>query len=243
MATPTNMTSTNTTPSEPAKTERGPRSVVETVCHFRHVRRRDPHAHASIAFAGRRARPRATAVSRATNTNVALAGLQIVIGYQWLVSGGDKILLGAFPAQVGPLLMGQISSGKLPAVFAALMRVVVVPNAPVFGYAIMLGETLAGLGLVTAGVFNFLRPLFEARAHGRLWELFALTDRLVTGMAPVAALGAGLLGVTYYALDGAPTIWFTPSLAYGGAIAPALIVALASLVLVAAQVTRPRPGR
>ena len=92
-------------------------------------------------------------------------------------------------------------------------------------------------------MFNFLHPLFEARAHGRLWELFALTDRLVTGMAPVAALGAGLLGVTYYALDGAPTIWFTPSLAYGGAIAPALIVALASLVLVAAQVTRPRPGR
>jgi hypothetical protein len=177
------------------------------------------------------------------STNVALAGLQLVIGYQWLVSGIDKVLLGVFPAQVGLLLIGRIGSGKLPAYFAALLRTVVVPNAPIFGYALMLGETLAGLGLVAAGAFNILRPLFETRARGRLWEIFALTDRLVTGLAPLAALGAGLLGLSYYVLDGAPTIWFTPSLAYGGAIAPALVLSLASLVLVAAQVTRPRPGR
>jgi thiosulfate dehydrogenase [quinone] large subunit len=174
---------------------------------------------------------------------VALAGLQLVIGYQWLVSGIDKILLGAFPAQVSPLLMGSISSGKLPTYFAALLRAVVVPNAAAFGYAVMLGETLAGLGLVAAGVFNFLRPQFEARARGRLWEIFALTDRLVMGLAPLAAVGAGLLGLSFYLLDGASTIWFTPSLAYGGAIAPELVLALASLVLVAAQLIRPHPGR
>jgi thiosulfate dehydrogenase [quinone] large subunit len=217
--------------------------MVESVRRFRRFRRRIPHAHAASAFGGRRARPRATAVSRATNTNVALAGLQLVIGYQWLVSGIDKILLGAFPAQVGPLLMGSISSGKLPAYFAALLQAVVVPNAPVFGYAVMLGETLAGLGLVAAGAFNFLRPQFETRARGRLWEIFALTDRLVMGLAPLAAVGAGLLGLSFYLLDGASTIWFTPSLAYGGAIAPELVLALASLVLVAAQVVRPRTGR
>jgi hypothetical protein len=231
------VTSTNTTPTE---TERIRQRVVETVRRFR---RHVPHAHTASAFGGRRARPRATAVARATNTNVALAGLQLVIGYQWLVSGIDKVLLGAFPAQIGPLLAGQLASGKLPEYFAALLRALVVPNAPVFGYAIMLGETLAGLGLVAAGVFNFLRPLFETRASGRLWEIFALTDRLMTGLAPLAALGAGLLGLSYYVLDGAPTIWFTPSLAYGGAIAPALVVALASLVLVAAQVIRPRTSR
>jgi hypothetical protein len=235
MATPT-----NTTPTE---TERIRRRVVETMRRFRRFRRRVPRVHTASAFGGRRARPRATAVSRATNTNVALAGLQLVIGYQWLVSGIDKVLLGAFPAQVGPLLMGQIGSGKLPTYFAALLQSVVVPNAPVFGYATMLGETLAGLGLIAAGLLNFLRPLFEARASGRLWEVFALTDRLVTGRAPLAALGAGLLGLSYYVLDGAPTIWFSPSLAYGGAIAPALVVALASLVLVAAQVIRPRTSR
>jgi hypothetical protein len=180
---------------------------------------------------------------RSTSTNIALAGLQLVIGYQWLVSGVDKLLLGTFPLQMGPLLAGQIGGGKLPGYFAALLQGLVVPNAPAFGYAIMLGETLAGLGLIAAGLLELLRPLAEAHLVGSIWTVFAVTDRLVTSLAPLAAAGAGLLGLSYYLLDGAPTIWFTSSLAYGGAVAPGMVIALASLVLVVAQVVRPRPSR
>ncbi len=39
--------------------------------------------------------------SKATGTrtpNIALAGFQLLIGYEWLLAGGDKILLGSFPA-------------------------------------------------------------------------------------------------------------------------------------------------
>jgi len=236
MATPTNATPTNPV------TERTRRRMVETVRGFA---RRLPrsHEHTASTLGGRRARPQAAAVSRATSTNVALAGLQLVIGYQWLVSGIDKILLGTFPAQIGHLLEGQLGSGKLPAYFAALLQALVVPNASVFGYAVMLGETLAGLGLAGAGLFALLRPLVEAHISSRPWAIFAMTDRLVTGMAPLAAAGAGLLGLSYYLLDGAPTLWFTPSLAYGGAIAPSMVLTLASLVLVAAQVARVRTSR
>src|SRR2546430_137687 len=38
--------------------------------------------------------------TRATGTrplNGALVGLQLLIGYEWLLAGGDKFLLGAFP--------------------------------------------------------------------------------------------------------------------------------------------------
>src|SRR5215469_1246134 len=205
--------------------------------------RTNAHTHIASTLGGRRAQTQASAVSRSTSANIALAGLQLVIGYQWLVSGADKLLLGTFPAQMGQLLAGSISSGKLPNYFAALLRALVVPDAPVFGYAIMLGETLAGLGLIAAGLLALLRPLAEAHLTGRLWRGFALADRLVTGVAPLAGVGAGLLGLSYYLLDGAPTLWFTASLAYGGAIAPGMVVALASLVLVVAQVVRPRPSR
>jgi hypothetical protein len=198
--------------------------------------------HITSTLGERRAQSRTATVSRTTHTNLALAGLQLVIGYQWLVSGGDKLLLGTFPAQMGQLLAGQIASGKLPTYFAALLRVLVVPNAPVFGYAIMLGETLAGLGLVAAGLLALMRPLAEAHITGRVWAVFARTDRLVTGLAPLAAVGAGLLGLSYYLLDGAPPLWFMPSLAYGGAIAPGMVVALASFVLVVGQVFR-KPTR
>ena len=41
--------------------------------------------------------------TRATGTrplNGALVGLQLLIGYEWLLAGGDKFLLGTFPAQL-----------------------------------------------------------------------------------------------------------------------------------------------
>jgi len=199
--------------------------------------------HTPATLDSRRVRARARAGSLTTNTNIALAGLQLVLGYQWLASGVDKVLLGNFPAQVGHLLAVQISSGRLPTLFAALVQSLVVPNAAAFGYAIMAGEALAGLGLVAAGLFMLARPTFEAHSKGRLWTLFAMTDRLVSGLAPVAAAGAGLLGLSYYLLDGAPSLWFTPSLAYGGAIDPGMVVALASAVLVVAQVFQARTSR
>src|SRR5207248_10610503 len=40
----------------------------------------------------------------ARTPNVALAGFQLLLGYEWLLAGGDKILLGSFPAQLGGLL-------------------------------------------------------------------------------------------------------------------------------------------
>lgn len=199
--------------------------------------------HSATTLTRRRDRAQMGAAALTTPANVALAGLQLIIGYQWLVSGVDKLLLGNFPDQMGRLLALQISSGKLPAFFAALLQSLVVPNAPAFGYAIMLGETLSGLGLIAAGLFMLARPTVETHVTGRPWMAFALTDRLVATLAPVAAVGAGLLGLSYYLLDGAPTIWFMPSLAYGGAIAPGMVVALASLVLVVAQVAHSRANR
>ncbi len=37
--------------------------------------------------------------------------------------------------------------------------------------------------------------------------------RLVERLAPLAALGAGLLGLSYFLLDGLPKPWFVPSIA------------------------------
>ena len=43
--------------------------------------------------------------------NIALAGLQLLIGYEWLLAGGDKLLLGAFPAQLDGMLLAVVSGG------------------------------------------------------------------------------------------------------------------------------------
>jgi thiosulfate dehydrogenase [quinone] large subunit len=164
-----------------------------------------------------------------------LAGLQIIVGYEWLLAGGDKLLLGGFPAQLGKLLLTIVGGGQLLGFFAAILRELVVPNAVLFGYLIEWGETLAGLGLLTAGLLALLRPLVERSPGGRSTAMFVSGLRLVERLAPIAALGAGLLGLSYFFLDGLPKPWFVPGIAFGGSIDMGLFLAAASIVLVVSQ--------
>lgn len=184
--------------------------------------------------------------TRATGTqppNIALAGLQIIVGYEWLLAGGDKLLLGGFPAQLGKLLLTIVDGGQLLGFFASILRELVAPNAVIFGYLIEWGETLAGLGLVTAGLLALLRPLVERSLSGRSAAMFMSGFRLVERLAPLAALGAGLLGLSYFFLDGLPRPWFVPSIAFGGSIDMGLFLAAASVVLVVSQFVQRRQMR
>jgi len=184
--------------------------------------------------------------SRTTGTrtpNSGLAGLQLLVGYEWLLAGGDKLLLGTFPAQLSGLLNTLVSSGHLAGFFVAILRGLVAPNAVLFGYLIESGETLAGLGLMAAGLVALLRPLAGRYLRGRSAKLFGYGDRLLERQAPLAAAGAGLLGVSYFFLDGLPTPWFVPSIAFGGSIDTGLFLAVASVILVVSQFVQQRPGR
>lgn len=167
--------------------------------------------------------------------NIALAGLQLLIGYEWLVSGVDKMLLGTFPSAMGDLLTAAINGGRLPGFFAALLQALVVPQAALFGVLIEWGEMLAGLGLLAAGSVTLLRPLAERYLNLRAAILFSRGANLLDRLAPVAAVGAGLLGLSFFLLDGVPLPWFAPSIAYGGAIDTGLFLAAASVILVVGQ--------
>ena len=179
--------------------------------------------------------PRETRTTGIQPPNIALAGLQMLIGYEWLLAGGDKLLLGGFPAQLGKLLLTIVNGGQLLGFFASILRELMVPNAVLFGYLIELGEVLAGLGLVTAGLLALLRPLVERSRGGRNRAMFLSGFQLVERLAPLAAVGAGLLGLSYFLLDGLPKPWFVPSIAFGGSIDMGLFLAAASVVLVVSQ--------
>jgi hypothetical protein len=175
--------------------------------------------------------------------NIALAGLQLLLGYEWLLAGGDKLLLGAFPAQLGGMLLTLVRGGHLVGFFAAILQGLVAPNALLFGYLIELGETLAGLGLITAGLVALLRPLAGRYLSGTSATVFMFGDRLLGRLALFAALGAGLLGVSYFFLDGLPAPWFIPSVAFGGSIDNGLFLAIASVILVVSQLMQRRSGQ
>lgn len=206
----------------------------------------DVHHGRHLHLSGRdhlRSAPQGT---RATDTQVpdiALAGLQLLLGYEWLLAGGDKFLLGTFPAQLGGLLLASISGGHLVGFFTALLRGLVVPNAVLFGYLIESGETLAGLGLMTAGLVALLRPLAGRYLRGMSAMMFIYGDRILEKLAPLAATGAGILGLSYFFLDGLPKPWFVPNIAFGGSIDTGLFLAVASVILLVSQFVQRHHGR
>lgn len=166
--------------------------------------------------------------------SIVLVGLQLILGYEWLASGVDKLLYGTFPQTLGSLVGGVLRGGTIPAPFADLLRHMVIPNGVLFGMVVEWGETLAGLGLLAAGVAALAAPMIERHANHRVARLVAGGRRLLDPLAVIAAAGAGLMGLSFYALDGAPSPWFMPSVAFGGALDTGLMLALGSLVLVAA---------
>ena len=73
--------------------------------------------------------------------------------------------------------------------------------------------------------------------------MFVYGDRLIERLAPLAAIGAGLLGLSFFFLDGLPKPWFVPSIAFGGSIDTGLFLAVASVILVVSQFVQQRSSR
>jgi len=92
-------------------------------------------------------------------------------------------------------------------------------------------------------VVTVLRPLAGRSLSGTSATLFVYGDRLLQRLAPIAAIGAGLLGLSYFFLDGLPKPWFVPSIAFGGSIDSGLFFAAASVVLIVSQFVQRQPGR
>ena len=164
----------------------------------------------------------------------AFAGLQLLLGYAWLLAGVDKLLLGNFPAQLAQTLTGTLHGNALPGFFADFLRAIVLPNGPFFGLLAEFGETLAGLGLIAAGLAILFAPPLERRVALPAAQWIGRTRRVLIVLGTLAAVGTVLLGITYYLLDGAPFQGFMPSIAFDGALDPGLQLALGSLVLLAA---------
>ena len=156
---------------------------------------------------------------------IARIGLQAALGYEWLVSGLDKILYGRFPETLGGLLAGVLRVGKLPAPFAALLRELALPHPLFFGWLIEWSETLAGLALLGAAMAALLRPILERFLAPETRPWLARGRSTVDALAVAAAAGTVLLGLSFYLLDGAPAFLPLPSIAFGGAVDTGLLLA------------------
>jgi len=195
-----------------------------------------------VTMAGARpGAPSAAVPSRAEglprrHANLVLVALQALVGYAWLASGVDKLLYGSFPNHLGELTTGALAGGRIPDIFAQVLQTIVLPNAAVFGVLVEGGETLTGVGLLAGAVVTLAGPLLERDRSRAATRTFVPLLRVCTALIMGAALGGVFLGLNFYVLDGMPTLWFTPGIAYGGAIHSSLLLALACLVILMGQI-------
>ena len=129
---------------------------------------------------------------------VGLLAVQLVVGYEWTVSGLTKIVRGGFSTGLADELREK--SEGAAGWYSSFLDSVVIPNGQAFGYAIELGEILIGVVLIGAA----LVWLFS-------WERVGARTRSEVLLATVlASLGGIFLAVNFHLANGASHPWLIP---------------------------------
>ncbi len=129
---------------------------------------------------------------------VGLLLIQLFLGYEWLMSGLTKIVRGGFASGLADELAEK--SEGVGGWYGSFLDEVVIPNAEVFGWLIVAGELVAGIGLAAAGLVWLLRR-----------ERLGVSGRTtVLAVTALAALGSIFMNVNFHLANGSAHPWLIP---------------------------------
>lgn len=128
--------------------------------------------------------------------------VEMIIGYEWFVSGLVKFVRGGFPAG----LVGELAakSEGVAAWYARFLESAVIPIAKSFGYAIEWSELLAGIVFLGG-------PLLWLCAWDRVSDRVRLAVLFLTA---AAAIGGTFLAINLHLANGASHPWLIPGDAF-----------------------------
>ena len=129
---------------------------------------------------------------------IGLLIVEMIIGYEWLISGLVKLVRGDFPSGLAATLLEKLP--KVPAWYGSFLSGGVIPNAPYFGYAIEIAEVLAGVVLLVGPVVALFA--WEQVPH---WMRQA-----VLFFTAVATIGGAFLAINLHVANAASHPWFFP---------------------------------
>ena len=159
-----------------------------------------------------------------TNPRIPLVGLlvvQLVIGYEWTMSGLTKIVRGGFAAGLADELREK--SEGAAGWYSSFLDSVVIPNGQAWGYAIEIGELVVGLVLIGVALIW----LFG-------WERIGATGRRHFLLATaVASLGGIFMAVNFHLANGAAHPWLIPADGFDEGVDLDSVLPAIQLVLVA----------
>ncbi len=129
---------------------------------------------------------------------IGLLAVQIIIGFEWFMSGLTKLVRGGFPSGLADELTEK--SEGIGGWYRDFLDDVVIPNATGFGYLIELSELAVGIALIAAAL-TWLRAWDRIGAGGRTAVLAATV---------LAAAGGILMNVAFHLANGSAHPWLIP---------------------------------
>lgn len=148
---------------------------------------------------------------------IGLCAVQLVLAYEWLISGTNKLLDSNFTAQLASNLR-QNMNGNPYGWYVTFLRQIVLPHASLFGVLTELGELAVGITLVAGAVLWWRQP------RGRL-AVYA------GGAACLALVGAVFMPLNFFFMSGSPLPWINPANAFNEGVTVDMLVPLLSAVL------------
>ena len=124
--------------------------------------------------------------------------VEMIIGYEWFISGLVKFVRGGFPTGLASALVEKAAGAA--GWYGGFLKSVVIPNAVAFGYAVEWSELLAGV-VFLAG------PLIWIFARHRISDQARL---LVLFFTAVAAIGGAFLAINLHFANAASHPWLLP---------------------------------
>jgi len=124
--------------------------------------------------------------------------VEMIIGYEWFMSGLVKFVRGDFPSGLGEELLKK--STEMAPWYAAFVKSVVIPNGVLFGYSIEIAELLAGVALIGAPLiwlFVWRQVSDQMRALGLL-------------SVASAAIGGAFLAINLHLANAGSHPWILP---------------------------------
>jgi uncharacterized membrane protein YphA (DoxX/SURF4 family) len=125
--------------------------------------------------------------------------VQLILGYEWFVSGVTKIASGTFVSGLADNLRSNADSA--PGFYRSLIHSTLIPNARTLAVLIEIGELLVGIALIAAAIVWLTR-----------WA--RLPDRARTallGTTMLAALGATFMAINFHLARGGNHPWLIPA--------------------------------
>ena len=119
-----------------------------------------------------------------------LALIQAIVGYEWLISGANKVLSGQFPQGLGGTLADGLKDNP-NGWYVSFLRAVVLPHSIFFGYLIELAEVGIGVALLGGALLLIGRIPTRGEPYYRL-------ARFEIGAAALAAFACVLLCVNFH---------------------------------------------